>query len=101
MSLQLTKPVGYSFVLNYVQGRIAKANAAKAALDKAGTSQGPSQYKARATPFQAKAKEVCATPGTSILVTAGASLTLSSLTSTTFLEIQTPVLSGIYPRRLL
>ena len=67
MSLQLTKPVGYSFVLNYVQGRIAKANAAKAALDKAGTAQGPSQDKACATPF--KAKVVCATPGTSILVT--------------------------------
>jgi hypothetical protein len=52
---------------NYVQGRIAKANAAKAALDKAGTAQGPSQDKACATPF--KAKIVCATPGTSILVT--------------------------------
>ncbi len=52
---------------NYVQGRIAKANAAKAALDKAGTAQGPSQDKACATPF--KAKVVCATPGTSILVT--------------------------------
>jgi hypothetical protein len=34
MSLQLTKPVGYSFGSNYVQGRIAKANAVKAALDK-------------------------------------------------------------------
>jgi len=54
MSLQLTKPVGYSFVLSYVQGRIAKANVSKAALDKAGTSQGPSQDKARATTFQAK-----------------------------------------------
>ena len=52
---------------NYVQERIAKANAAKAALDKAGTAQGPSQDKACATPF--KAKIVCATPGTSILVT--------------------------------
>jgi hypothetical protein len=67
MSLKLTKPVGYSFVLSYVPGRIAKANAAKAALDKAGTAQGPSQDKACTTPF--KAKVVCATLGMSILVT--------------------------------
>jgi hypothetical protein len=41
MSLQLTKPVGYSFASNYVQGRIAKA----------GTSQGPSQDRASLNPI--------------------------------------------------
>jgi hypothetical protein len=68
MSLQLTKPVGYSFASNYVQGRIAKADSAKEALAKAGTSKGPSQDKARATPCQAKAKVVSTTPNHSTLV---------------------------------
>jgi len=103
MSLQLTKPVGYSFGSNYVQGRIAKANAVTAALDKAGTAQGPSQDKACATPF--KAKVVCATPGTSILV-------LGEFPDRLFLRPKTPgyllgnpdpcsQLPGIYPKRLL
>ena len=63
MSLRLTKPVGYSFASNYIKGKIARDDAAKA-----GTSQGPSQDKVRATPFQAKAKVVCATPNPSTLV---------------------------------
>jgi hypothetical protein len=63
MSLRLTKPVGYSFASNYVKGKIAKDDAARAS-----TSKGPSQDKARATPFQAKAKVVCATPNPSTLV---------------------------------
>ena len=68
MSLQLTKPVGYSFASNYIKEKIAKDNAAKTALVRSGTPLGPSQDKARATPFQAKAKVVCATPGPSKLV---------------------------------
>jgi hypothetical protein len=103
MSLQLTKPVGYSFGSNYFQGRISKANAVKAALDKADTAQGPSQDKACATPF--KAKVVCATPGTSILV-------LGECPDRLFLRPKTPgyllgnpdpcsQLPGIYPKRLL
>ena len=63
MSLQLTKPVGYSFASNYVQGKIARDDAVRAS-----TSKGPSKDKARATPFKAKAKVVCATPKPDTLV---------------------------------
>ena len=61
MDLKLSKPAGYSFASNIVSARVAKANAAQAALVKAGTLPDKVAPPTK-VPFQAKAKVTIANP---------------------------------------
>jgi uncharacterized protein YwbE len=61
MDLKLSKPAGYSFASNIVSARVAKANAAQAALVKAGTLPDKVAPSTK-VPFQAKAKVTIANP---------------------------------------
>ena len=68
MDLQLSKPAPFSFASKHVSERVAKANAAQAALVKAGTLPTKVTPPTK-TPFQAKAKFTTTTPIPTTLVT--------------------------------